>query len=99
MSFLSIKFFLLFIVVFYTYWNVSNQYKRLILLISSCVFYSFFSFNFLLHFLFVIVEVGVLVYFAINLKSQMIQWDQSGRITAMLSANAEIVPEICSGDS
>ena len=54
MSFLSIKFFLLFIVVFYTYWNVSNQYKRLILLISSCVFYSFFSFNFLLHFLFVI---------------------------------------------
>ena len=48
----------------------------------------------ILHAFFVIVEVGVLVYFAINLKSQMIQWDQSGRITAILSANAEIVPEI-----
>jgi methyl-accepting chemotaxis protein len=47
-----------------------------------------------LHAFFVIVEVGVLVYFALDLKSQMIEWDQSGKITAMLSANAEIVPEI-----
>jgi alginate O-acetyltransferase complex protein AlgI len=54
MSFLSIKFFLLFTVVFYTYWNVNNKYKRLILLFSSCIFYSLFSFNFLIHFLFII---------------------------------------------
>lgn len=63
MSFLSIKFFLLFFVVFYTYWNVNNKYKRLLLLISSCVFYSFFSVNFLLHFLFVITVNYLLIRF------------------------------------
>ena len=63
MSFLSIKFFLLFLVVFYTYWNVNNKLKRLILLISSCVFYSLFSFNFLLHFLFVIAVNFLLIRF------------------------------------
>ena len=63
MSFLSIKFFLLFVVVFYTYWNVNNKYKRLLLLISSCIFYSFFSVNFLLHFLFVITVNYLLIRF------------------------------------
>jgi alginate O-acetyltransferase complex protein AlgI len=62
-SFLSIKFFLLFLVVFYTYWNVNNKYKRLLLLISSCIFYSFFSVNFLLHFLFVITVNYLLIRF------------------------------------
>ncbi len=63
MSFLSIKFFLLFIPVFYIYWNVNNRYKRLILLIASCIFYSFFSFNFLLHFLAVITINYLLIRF------------------------------------
>lgn len=54
MSFLTIKFFTLFLIVFYIYWNVGARAKRALILIASCIFYSFFSFNFLLHFLFII---------------------------------------------
>ncbi|MBE7411664.1 MAG: MBOAT family protein [Leptospiraceae bacterium] len=54
MNFISIKFLALFIVLYVFYWNVSLKKKRILLIIASCIFYSFFSFNFLIHLIFII---------------------------------------------
>jgi D-alanyl-lipoteichoic acid acyltransferase DltB (MBOAT superfamily) len=56
MSFLSLKFFTFFSVIFYIYWNLgeSSYKKRILLIFSSALFYSFFSISFLLHYLFII---------------------------------------------
>lgn len=54
MNFISLKFLALFTVLYLIYWNVSKEKKRILLLLASSVFYSFFSFNFLIHLLCVI---------------------------------------------
>lgn len=54
MNFLSLNFLVFFIFVYLVYWNLSDKYKRIFLLLASCFFYATFSFNFLLHLLLVI---------------------------------------------
>jgi alginate O-acetyltransferase complex protein AlgI len=56
LSFLSLVFFLFFGFVFYTYWNLPERpiFRRVFLLLASCVFYGYFSVGFLIHFLIVI---------------------------------------------
>ncbi|MCE9500231.1 MAG: MBOAT family protein [Leptospira sp.] len=66
MTFVSLKFLLCFTVFYVIYWNVSDSNKRRLLLFFSCIFYSFFSFNFLLHFLTVISINALLVRFFHN---------------------------------
>ncbi|MCE9499757.1 MAG: MBOAT family protein, partial [Leptospira sp.] len=54
MLFNSIPFLLLFILTYSIYWNVNNRLKKHVLLISSVVFYSYFSLAVTVHFLLVI---------------------------------------------
>ena len=61
MNYLSLNFFILFLFSFYLYWNVNNQYRRYILLISSSIFYSLFSINYLFHLYFIILINYVLI--------------------------------------
>jgi len=52
LSFLSLKFSVFFLTFFYVYWLLpaKGEYRKLSLILSSSIFYSFFSFPFLLHF-------------------------------------------------
>lgn len=64
MSFLSLSFFLLFVIVFYIYWNLPENkplWKRILILFASFVFYGYFSVTFLIHF-FLIVAINFLLY-------------------------------------
>lgn len=56
MSFLSLKFSVFFLTFFYAYWLLpaKGEYRKVSLILSSSIFYSFFSFPFLLHFYFVL---------------------------------------------
>ncbi|MCB1191698.1 MAG: MBOAT family protein [Leptospiraceae bacterium] len=54
MIFNSIPFLILFSVTFLVYWNVGNQQKKYILLLSSVLFYLYFSIYVTLHFLSVV---------------------------------------------
>ncbi|MCB1141920.1 MAG: MBOAT family protein [Leptospiraceae bacterium] len=52
MSFLSLKFFLFFLFSFYVYWFLpGGKARKFFLVLASSIFYSFFSFPFLIHFL------------------------------------------------
>lgn len=54
MSFLSLKFLTLLLLVYPVYWNLKNRHKRFLIILASCVFYAFFSVNFLLHLLLIL---------------------------------------------
>jgi len=55
LNFISLKFLLLLTLTYSIYWNLKKETaRRTLLIVSSCVFYSFFSFPFLLHLLLVI---------------------------------------------
>ena len=54
MLFNSLPFLFLFFLTYLVYWNISNQKKKNLLLFASCIFYGFFSFFYLLHFLSII---------------------------------------------
>lgn len=66
MSYLSLKFLLLFIGVFYVYWNIPDRFKKGLLVFTSLLFYSFFSVNFLFHFAFVTFVNYLFVRYASN---------------------------------
>ncbi|MCB1177333.1 MAG: hypothetical protein KDK36_07120, partial [Leptospiraceae bacterium] len=71
MNFLSLKFFILFLSFFYIYWSIPGSVpkaRRWLLILASCIFYSFFSFPFLIHFLSVII-VNYLIYYIFFEKS------------------------------
>ncbi|MCB1189554.1 MAG: MBOAT family protein [Leptospiraceae bacterium] len=64
MNFLSLKFLLFFGLVYLIYWNFGDKLKRPFILIVSAYFYSTYSFNFLLHLIFVIsVNFFIIKYF------------------------------------
>ena len=66
MIFNSIPFFILFVFTYILYWNVNNFYKKIILLISSILFYSYHSLFLSLHFLSIILINYILSYYLIN---------------------------------
>lgn len=54
MLFNSIPYLILFAITYVIYWNINEKGRKPLLLISSLIFYAFFSFPFLFHFLAVI---------------------------------------------
>lgn len=63
MSFLSLSFLIFFGIVFYIYWNLPEKpiFRRLFLILASCVFYSYFSSFFLIHLL-IVISINYLIY-------------------------------------
>lgn len=70
MSFISIKFLLFFLSFFYLYWFFSRGVasKKLLLVLASSLFYSFFSLSFLFHFYFILLGNYFLYKLTINKK-------------------------------
>ncbi|MCZ8344035.1 MAG: MBOAT family protein, partial [Leptospira sp.] len=54
MLFNSIPYLILFVVTYLLYWNIPQKGRKPLLIVSSLIFYAFFSFPFLFHFLAVI---------------------------------------------
>lgn len=64
MSFLSLKFFISFLCFFYIYWNLPEGkpiFRRWALVLFSALFYYFFSFSFLLHYL-AVISINFILY-------------------------------------
>ncbi|TGK38645.1 MBOAT family protein [Leptospira gomenensis] len=55
MNFISIEFLLFFLIFYLIYWNIPEKSRKYLLIGGSAVFYSFFSFNFLIHLIAVVV--------------------------------------------
>jgi alginate O-acetyltransferase complex protein AlgI len=70
MIFNSIPFFILFFITYILYWNVNNFFKKIILLISSILFYSYHSISLSLHFLSIILINYILSYYLIKFKKE-----------------------------
>ncbi|MEM7183401.1 MAG: MBOAT family O-acyltransferase [Spirochaetota bacterium] len=63
MNFLSLPFLILFIFTYLLYWHIADRYKKYVLILVSCIFYSFFSSKFLIHLILVITTNYLLLRF------------------------------------
>lgn len=73
MLFHSLEFLIFFIPVYLLFWQVQGKSRQILLLISSCIFYGFWSLPFLLHFLVVVgINYGLLKIFAAYRKKWLL---------------------------
>jgi alginate O-acetyltransferase complex protein AlgI len=77
MLFNSIPFLLLFFLTYLIYWNVSNKYRKPILLVSSILFYSYHNIGLTLHFLGIILINFYLSQYLLNLKNKGVNTQKS----------------------